>query len=89
MQPVAEESLRPAVQKLRQRRRGDTLVLLTGSSQGADLEPAGLLRDVYPTVVIGVLGGKPEGLASLPKVIMLPAWNAAEFAKQWDGVNRW
>lgn len=89
VQPVDEPSLRPAVYKLRQRGRGDTLVLLTGSSQGSDLEPVGLLRDVYPTVVIGVLGAMPEGLASLPKVIMLPARNAEEFAKQWDGVNRW
>jgi len=88
-QPMAQESLRPAVRILRGRHRGDTLVLLTGSTDATDLEPVGLLRDAYPTVVVGILGELPQGLAGLPGVITISAPTAAEFALRWDGVTHW
>lgn len=93
MVPTAA-ALQVAVQKLRQRHRGDTLVLLTGTGSVADLQSIGLLRDVYPTVVVGVLGTDPEtgtasALAALPGVITLTAADATEFAARWDGVSSW
>jgi uncharacterized protein (DUF58 family) len=89
-----EAALQVAVQKLRQRHRGDTLVLLTGTGSVADLQSIGLLRDVYPTVVVGVLGTDPEtgtssALAALPGVITITAATATEFAGRWDGVSSW
>lgn len=90
----AEAPLQVAVQKLRQRHRGDTLVLLTGTGSVADLQSIGLLRDVYPTVVVGILGTDPEtgtgsALAALPGVITITAATATEFAGRWDGVSSW
>ncbi|HEY3505372.1 MAG TPA: DUF58 domain-containing protein [Actinocatenispora sp.] len=88
----ADASLPRAVQTLRQRHRGDTLVLLTGDGGTADLDSVGLLRDVYPTVVVGVLGDSAaDGLPgrSLPGVITLVAGTAEEFAAHWDGVSTW
>lgn len=84
-----QTSLPVAVQRLRARHRGDTLVLITGTHSGADLEQVGLLRDVYPTVVAGVLGEGSPQLGRLPGVIMIPARTAEEFAPRWDGVSRW
>jgi uncharacterized protein (DUF58 family) len=91
MVPV-DAPLPVAVQKLRQRHRGDTLVLLTGSGSVEDLQSIGLLRDVYPTVVVGILGattGDTGTLAALPGVITLTAATAADFAARWDGVTAW
>ncbi|GAA4206617.1 DUF58 domain-containing protein [Actinocatenispora rupis] len=90
----ADASLPRAVRTLRQRHRGDTLVLLTGADAVADLDSVGLLRDVYPTVVVGVLGGTGTGAdgpsgRSLPGVITLTARTAEEFAGRWDGVSTW
>jgi uncharacterized protein (DUF58 family) len=90
----SDTPLQVAVQKLRQRHRGDTLVLLTGTGSVADLQSIGLLRDVYPTVVVGVLGTGPESgegasMAALPGVITLTAATATEFAARWDGVTAW
>ncbi|HEX6075639.1 MAG TPA: DUF58 domain-containing protein [Micromonosporaceae bacterium] len=82
-------SLPAAVHRLRARHRGDTLVLLTGSQDGGDLEHVARLRDVYPTVVAGVFGeGRPlPGV--LPGVILISVRTAAEFPARWDGVSRW
>ncbi len=82
-------SLRAAVRRLRARHRGDTLVLLTGSREGSDLEQLGVLRDVYPTVVAGVLGEATWRPGNLPGVIVIPARTGEEFAPRWDGVSRW
>jgi uncharacterized protein (DUF58 family) len=88
-QRTADASLPAAVHKLRARHRGDTLVLLTGSHDGGDLEQVALLRDVYPTVVAGVFGeGRPLP-GGLPGVILMSVRTAAEFPARWDGVSRW
>jgi uncharacterized protein (DUF58 family) len=84
----ADASLPAAVQRLRARHRGDTLVLLTGHD-GGDLEQVGLLRDVYPTVVAGVIGEGSFRLGGLPGLIVIPAPTAEQFAPRWDGVSRW
>jgi uncharacterized protein (DUF58 family) len=90
-----DAALPRAVQKLRGRHRGDTLVLLTGSGSAGragaagELDSIGLLRDVYPTVVVGVLGETEGDLAALPGVITLTARTAEEFAGRWDGVTTW
>lgn len=78
-----------AVQKLRARHRGDTLVVLTGAGSLGELDSIGLLRDVYPTVVVGVLGEADGELTALPGVITLTARTAGEFAGRWDGVTTW
>src|SRR5690606_41844974 len=87
-----DASLPTAVRQLRARHRGDTLVLLTGSTHGSDLEQLGLLRDVYPTVVAGVLaeqGMQPgEQVGNLPGVIVIAARTGEDFASRWDGVSR-
>ncbi len=88
-QRAPDASLPAAVRRLRARHRGDTLVLLTGSHAGADLEQVGLLRDVYPTVVAGVLGEGTVSLAGLPGLILIVAETAERFAPRWDGVSRW
>ncbi len=84
-----DASLPAAVRRLRARHRGDTLVLLTGSHSGGDLEQVGLLHDVYPTVVAGVLGEGTVQLAGLPGLILIVAETAEQFAPRWDGVSRW
>jgi uncharacterized protein (DUF58 family) len=88
-QRTADASLPAAVHRLRARHRGDTLVLVTGSHDGADLEQVALLRDVYPTVVAAVFGeGRPLP-GALPGVILMSVRTAAEFPARWDGVSRW
>ncbi|GIL28612.1 DUF58 domain-containing protein [Actinocatenispora comari] len=98
---LGDGALPTAVQKLRQRHRGDTLVLVTGAgsaahagsaSAAASLDSVGLLRDVYPTVVVAVLGdGAVDRLSAraLPGVITLAADDAEEFGARWDAVSAW
>jgi uncharacterized protein (DUF58 family) len=88
-QRSADASLLAAAHVLRARHRGDTLVLLTGSRDGGDLEQVALLRDVYPTVVAGVFGDGGPLTGTLPGVILISVRTAAEFPARWDGVSRW
>jgi uncharacterized protein (DUF58 family) len=81
--------LRPAVDRLRQYRLGDTLVFLTGAARVEDLAPIGALHPRYPTIVAGVFGD-PAGVPSIVEgVHVLAVADAPAFAAAWDGVGRW
>jgi uncharacterized protein (DUF58 family) len=81
--------LRPAVDRLRQYRLGDTLVYLTGSARAEDLAPVGALHPRYPTIVAGVFGD-PAGVPSAVEGLhVLAVADAPAFAAAWDGVGRW
>ena len=59
-------------------------------SRAAGLAQLAALRDVYPTVVAGVLGEHSVAAQSdTAGIIVIPAATAAEFATRWDGVGRW
>lgn len=62
------------------------------SAADGDLDRAAALAEVYPTVVLGVLGatGRITGpRTGLPGVTVVAASTAAEFAQEWNGVARW
>lgn len=63
-----------------------------GREADSDLDRAAALSEVYPTVVLCVLGGDrrlngPSG--RLPGVVVVAAADAASFATEWNGVARW
>ncbi|RKN50503.1 DUF58 domain-containing protein [Micromonospora endolithica] len=83
------DDLRPVVNRLRQDRLGDTLVLLTGPGGRADLGAVGALRGAYPSVVVGVLGATRPVPADAAGLVVVDAADGAGFAGEWDRVRRW
>lgn len=60
----AKGVLHDAAQALRQRRVGDTLVVLTGVAGAAHLDAIAQLRDVFPSIVCGIFESPaPEGVS--------------------------
>ncbi|MFB9238724.1 DUF58 domain-containing protein [Plantactinospora siamensis] len=83
------DELANATTRLRQDRRGDTLVFLTGPGAADDLGRIGALRGAYPSVVVGIFGAGAVPPAGGPGVVLIAAADGAEFAAEWDGVRRW
>ena len=83
------DTLDEAAQRLRHRRVGDTLIAFTGSADQGALEAIGALRDVYPSIVLGMIGGQQSGTTTLSGLLMLSAADGADFAAAWDGVRAW
>jgi uncharacterized protein (DUF58 family) len=83
------ESLDDAAKRLRHRRVGDTLIAVTGSADQGALEAIGALRDVYPSIVLGMIGHQQAGTTTMSGLLMLSAADGADFAAAWDGVRAW
>jgi uncharacterized protein (DUF58 family) len=84
------DDLRRAVARLRHRRPGDTLIVLTGPGTPEDLGLVGSLRGAYPSIVVGALGGgDATATATVEGVVVLRAADGADFAAEWDGVRSW
>ena len=79
------DELRIAVERLRHRRLGDTLVFLTGPRRAEDVLVVGALRDLYPSVVVGRLGATDRGRAVTGGLLVINAESGADFAASWDG----
>jgi uncharacterized protein (DUF58 family) len=84
-----DAALDPAVSRLRHKRQGDTLVVLTGPVGPDDLGRVGSLRGAYPTVVVGTLGVLDGIPSTMEGLLVLAAGDGAGFARAWDGVGRW
>ncbi|MCW6005665.1 DUF58 domain-containing protein [Micromonospora sp. CPCC 205371] len=81
--------LRGTTDRLRRDRLGDTLVFLTGPGGRADLGLVGALRGPYPSVVVGMSGGRGPTAPGGEGVAVLDAADGPEFAARWEGVQRW
>jgi uncharacterized protein (DUF58 family) len=95
---LAEATLRPAdspsvlkdaVERLRVRRLGDTLLFLTGPPNEDDLGVVASLRGAYPSIIAGVFGPVETGLATNAGMLVVGAADGADFAGAWDGVRAW
>ena len=78
-----------AVQRLRVRRVGDTLLYLTGPPNEEDLGAVAGLRGAYPSIIVGVFGPVESGLAAASGLLVVSAADGADFAAAWDGVRAW
>ena len=84
-----ETELRDAVERLRVRRIGDTLLYLTGPPNEDDLGIVATLRGAYPSIIAGVFGAVESGLATNAGLLVVGAADGADFAGAWDGVRAW
>jgi uncharacterized protein (DUF58 family) len=82
-------SLQEAAQRLRHRRVGDTLIAFTGSADQGALEAVGALRDVYPSIVLSMIGHQRAGTTTMAGLLVLSAADGADFAAAWDGLGAW
>jgi hypothetical protein len=87
--PPPPELLRTAVERLRVRRVGDTLLFLTGPPDEDDLGVLAGLRGAYPSIIAGVFGPVEGGLATTAGLLVVGAANGADFAAACDGVRAW
>jgi uncharacterized protein (DUF58 family) len=82
--------LTPTLRRLRARRLGDTLVLLTGPGGRGDLGAVSGLRGPYPVVLAGLFGDRDAAPVSAGDgLIVIEAADGREFAAAWDGVRGW
>jgi uncharacterized protein (DUF58 family) len=88
--PAAEISaLHRAVERLRVRRVGDTLLYLTGPTRQDDLGIVAGLRGAYPSIIAAIFGPVEGGLAANAGLLVVGAADGADFAAAWDGVRAW
>ena len=78
-----------AVESLRVRRIGDTLLYLAGPSSADDLGILANLRGAYASVIAGVFGPVQSGLSANAGVHVIAAADGLEFCAAWDGVRSW
>jgi len=83
------DALAATVRLLRQHRRGDTVVYLTGAGHPGELALIASLRPVYPSVVAGVFGVPDAEASTVEGVHVLAVPDAVAFAAAWDGVGQW
>lgn len=81
--------LRSAVEGLRLRRLGDTLIVLTGPPDEEELGAVAALRGAYPSIIVGVFGQVESGLGAVAGLLVVGASDGADFAAAWDGVRAW
>ena len=91
---LAEAELRPgellgAVERLRVRRMGDTLLYLSGPPDQDDLGAVAGLRGAYPSIIACVFGAVEGSLTTASGLLVLGANDGADFAAAWDGVRAW
>jgi uncharacterized protein (DUF58 family) len=87
--PGGPERLRAAVEQLRVRRLGDTLLYLTGTPDEEDLGLVAGLRGAYPSIIAGVFGTVEAGLSTTAGMLVVGATDGADFAAAWDGIRAW
>jgi len=85
---VEIESLDEAAKRLRHRRIGDTLLAFSGAADKGALEAIGALRDVYPSIVLGMIG-HGAGTSTTAGLLVLSAADGKDFAAAWDGLGAW
>jgi uncharacterized protein (DUF58 family) len=83
------DPLRGAVERLRVRRLGDTLLFLTGPPNEDDLGVVAGLRGAYPSIIAGTFGPVESGLATTAGLLVVGAVDGPDFASVWDGVTAW
>ncbi len=89
-QPAGEsDPLRTAIESLRIRRQGDTLIYLTGPPSEEDLGLVAGLRGAYPSIIAGVFGPVESGLATTSGMLVVSAVDGPDFAGAWDGIRAW
>lgn len=81
--------LRSAVESLRVRRVGDTLIYLAGPPVEDDLGLVASLRGAYPSIIAGVFGPVETGLATTAGMLVVSAADGPDFAGAWDGIRAW
>jgi uncharacterized protein (DUF58 family) len=86
---AGETELRSAVESLRVRRLGDTLLYLTGSCANDDLGLVAGLRGAYPSIIAGIFGPVESGLATTAGMLVVGAVDGVDFAGAWDGIRAW
>jgi uncharacterized protein (DUF58 family) len=86
---VDEAPLREAVERLRVRRLGDTLLYLSGPPNEEDLGALASLRGAYPSIIAGVFGQVESGLSTMAGLLIMGAIDGPDFAAAWDGVRAW
>jgi len=84
-----DEVLRGAIERLRIRRQGDTLLFLTGPPNEAELGAVAGLRGAYPSIIAAVFGTVESGLATSAGVLVVNATDGLDFAAAWDGISAW
>jgi uncharacterized protein (DUF58 family) len=82
-------ALQAAVERLRVRRMGDTLLYLAGPRNEDALGIVAGLRGAYPSIIAGVFGAIEGGLTTSVGLLVLGAVDGADFAAAWDGVRAW
>jgi uncharacterized protein (DUF58 family) len=86
---MGPDPLRSAMERLRVRRQGDTLLYLTGPPNEDDLGIVAGLRGAYPSIIAGTFGPVESGLATTAGVLVVGATDGTDFAAVWDGVTAW
>jgi uncharacterized protein (DUF58 family) len=86
---IGPDPLRSAMERLRVRRLGDTLLFLTGPPNEDDLGIVAGLRGAYPSIIAGTFGPVEGGLATTAGVLVVGAADGPDFAAVWDGVTAW
>jgi uncharacterized protein (DUF58 family) len=89
MSAAAETDLKAAVESLRLRRSGDTLLFLTGPPNEDDLGLVAGLRGAYPSIIAGVFGRVESGLTTSAGMLVVGAVDGPDFAGAWDGIRAW
>ncbi|MGH3429421.1 MAG: DUF58 domain-containing protein [Mycobacteriales bacterium] len=84
-----DQSMGAAIDRLRSRKLGDTLVVLTGDSGESDIAGIARLRGTYPSILVGVIGDRTSHTSSDAGMLVIGARNAAQFATAWDEVRSW
>jgi uncharacterized protein (DUF58 family) len=87
--PGVPGALAAAVESLRIRRLGDTLVYLGGPPNQEDLGLIAGLRGAYPSIIAGVFGSVESGLATNEGMLVVAAVDGPDFAGAWDGIRAW
>ncbi len=87
--PERARDLRSAIEGLRVRRVGDTLIYLTGPPNQDDLGLVAGLRGSYPSIIAGVFGRVESGLATNAGMLVVAATDGPDFAGAWDGIRAW
>ncbi len=86
---AGEIELRSAIERLRIRRLGDTLIYLSGPPNEDDLGLVAGLRGAYPSIIAGVFGTVESGLATTAGMLVVGAADGPDFAGAWDGIRAW
>ncbi len=85
---AAPDALDVAIRALQQHPAGDTLIVLTGSDEPADLAAVSVARTTYPVCLVTVFTGTPRAGGAIAGASgpLLYVSDGAAFAAAWDGI---